>query len=143
MITKAPSHPPRGEENALQMAKLRLRLGLRLCFLPLLRCVTLLRLHRPNAVRVLSQCYTSTDEALLLCWQCKFTKIFPNYLNMVQLVYDESLTAVNFFGSSISCPSPLFMGLLENPLPKHLQMGRIFTKMELRKMQSSSPEMAF
>ena len=100
----------------------------------------LLRLHRPNGVRVLSQCCMSTDEALLLCWQCKFTKIFANYLNRVQVIYDELLTAVNFFGSSIGCPSPLFMGLLENPLSKHLQMGRFFAKMELRKMQSSSPK---
>ena len=86
---------------------------------------------------MLSQCCMSTDEVLLLCWQCKFTKIFPNYLNMVQVVYDELLTAVNLFSLLIICPSLLFMGLLVNPLPKRLQMGRIFAKMELRKMQSS------
>ena len=125
------------------MAKLKLRLGLWLCFQPLLRSIPLLRLHRPNGVRVLSQCCMSTDEALLLCWQCKYTKNFPNYQIWCKFFYDELLTAVNFFGSSTGCPSPLFMGLLTICKNIRLKMGYFFAKMELRKMQSSSPKLAF
>jgi hypothetical protein len=88
----------------------------------------LLRLHRPNGVRVLSQCCMSTDEALLLCWQCKYTKNFPNYQIWCKFFYDELLTAVNFFGLSIGCPSPLFMGLLTICKNIRLKMGYFFCK---------------
>ena len=92
-----------------------------------------LREHCPNGVRMQSKCCTSADEALLLCWQCKFTKIFPNYLNMVQVVYDELLTAVNFFGSSIGCPSPLFIGLLTICKNIRLKMGYFLQKWSCEK----------